>query len=290
VAACQDVACTSAVLRTLDASAAAGGPTSLAFGPDGRALIAYVDGGTQAVRVAHCADAGCSSATFSALGPGHPSSGARIAFGTDGLALVQYAAPGPGGVRMAHCADADCAIAQVTAYPTTPSFGLSLVIGGDGRGLFAASNFVGHCADVACTAATFVFLQNGPVSGPTGFHYEGPSLAVGADGLGRLAITRVLHSTPDLAIGVWKCRDASCSALDGAGAGASYSTEPALTVLPSGWLALAHVTQIGIWPQALFLSVCAEGCVTRTLEEVVTYGHSLAISPPESRSSRTATG
>ena len=65
VAACQDIACTAAVLHAVDTSGAVTGSTSIAFGPDGLARIAYQAG--TAVRLARCADAGCSAAALATV-------------------------------------------------------------------------------------------------------------------------------------------------------------------------------------------------------------------------------
>ena len=282
VAACQDVACTSAVISTVDPAASGVGPTSLAFGPDGRALVAYQDGTTQALKVARCADADCTAATLStvaspgALWPGR----VRIAVGADGRGLLMYGLEA-GEVRMAHCADADCTSAQVTSYAMA-STETSLVIGTDGRALFAGGSQIGHCGDAACTTASFVLLPS-LIPGPTGFHYTEPSLAVGADGLGRVAATRVSHAGPYFDVYLWKCRDLGCSALDPVDGIVFLAARSALTVLPNGWRAFAHSSQMFVSPNQLGVTVCAGACVTRFLEsgpiEVMPRAYAIAPSP-----------
>src|SRR5262249_15043168 len=78
-------------LSTLDTTGAVGLETSATIGADARGLISYRDGTNGDLKVAHCDDAACTSATKTTLDStgdvGHHSS---IVLGADGLGLISY--------------------------------------------------------------------------------------------------------------------------------------------------------------------------------------------------------
>jgi hypothetical protein len=192
VAHCNDVACTTAVTNTIDGSGQVTGHTSIAFGPDGHGLISYQAGAS--IKVAHCADTLCASATISPVDtPAALRPGTAIVVGSDGLAIVAYGDPSGDALKMAHCLDADCGSAAVTPFPGRSGYNPTLTIGGDGLPLVACDNgtddvHVGHCADAACTGATFVTIFGTPF--PLFTQNFRPSLATRSDGLGLLAHIR----------------------------------------------------------------------------------------------------
>jgi Calx-beta domain len=268
VAACHDVACTSATLHTIDASGAVTGSTSIAFGPDGMARIAYQSG--TAVRIARCVDAACSAAalatvdTVPALGPG-----TAVGVGGDGLPILAYVAAGV-GLRVAHCSDGACSSATVTTYDG--SFDVSLTIGGDGRALVATSTSgagvdVYHCADAACTTATVGHIFGVPTGGPMGYSYSAPSLARRPDGTGMIAVTRSPNNGPPRTE-LFLCGNASCTLPGITSFVAGPTTAPALAVTTDDRVILAHHGAAPAAERLLALS-CLSGhaaCEIRTLD------------------------
>jgi hypothetical protein len=268
VAACQNVACTSAVLHTIDASGAVTGWTSIAFGADGLARIAYQAG--NAVRLARCADEACSAAalatvdTVPALWPG-----TAVGVGGDGVPILAYTPAGL-GLRVAHCNDGACGSATVTAYDG--SFGVSLTIGGDGRALVAAtssaSTRIYHCGDAACTTATVGIIFGVPTSGPSGFAMQDPSLATRPDGTGMVAVTRSPNvGSPRTEL--YLCGDAGCARPEFTAfpIGAA-SVAPALAVTADGRTVLASY-QVPPGSERLRATICASGhtgCEARSID------------------------
>jgi hypothetical protein len=61
VAHCDDVACTSATLNTVDSTGSVGSHTSIVIGADGLPVISYYDGSNNDLKVAHCDDVACTS-------------------------------------------------------------------------------------------------------------------------------------------------------------------------------------------------------------------------------------
>jgi hypothetical protein len=104
VAHCDDTDCTTASTYTLDSTGDVGAFTSIAIGDDGLGLISYYDGApNNDLKVAHCDDTDCSSATTYTL----DSTGAvgrftSIAIGDDGLGLISYQDGSNGDLKVEH--------------------------------------------------------------------------------------------------------------------------------------------------------------------------------------------
>ncbi|MET0556545.1 MAG: Calx-beta domain-containing protein [Vicinamibacteria bacterium] len=268
VAACHDVACTSAALHTVDASGAVTGSTSIAFGHDGLARISYQAG--TAVRLARCADGACSTATLatvdtvSALWPG-----TVVGVGGDGLPILAYSPAGL-GLRVAHCDDAACGSATVTTYEG--SVGVSLTIGGDGRALVAASSSgasvrIYHCADAACTTATVGIIFGVPSGGPAGQSVIDPSLTTRPDGTGLVAVTRAYNSGLSR-VELFRCVDAGCTDPAGASFGIDFAVAPSLALTTDDRVVVAFHAAVPSTPQlkATSCAVGHTGCTIQTID------------------------
>src|SRR5262245_15586846 len=150
-------------LTTLDGSGNVGQYSSVAIGTDGLALISYYDASNSDLKVAHCSDFACTSATLTTVdSAGSVGQYSSVAIGTDGLALISYYDASNGDLKVAHCSDAACTSAASTTLESEDNVGLftSVTIGTDGLALISyydASNGdlkVAHCSDLACTSAT----------------------------------------------------------------------------------------------------------------------------------------
>lgn len=124
VAHCGDVACSHAdVITIVDR----GGPhgrvgehTSVAIGRDGLALISYhgalASFTEQDLKVAHCQDVACRTATVSTLdhvaGGGDVGWFTSVAIGHDGLGLISYWNASGGTLKTAHCQNLSCSSAS----------------------------------------------------------------------------------------------------------------------------------------------------------------------------------
>ena len=157
----------------------------------GLALIAYKDTDRGVLKIAHCEDAACATASVRVLDADGFSVGSdtSIATGLDGLGLISYV-EGTVNLRVAHCEDAACTSARVSVLDGQHAASYtSAAIGRDGLGLISYRNHyngqllvVAHCEDTACTRATLSLLDSN-----AGFVGEYSSIAVGADGLGLIA-------------------------------------------------------------------------------------------------------
>jgi hypothetical protein len=206
-------------LTTLDSTGDVGGRTAAVVGADGLGLIAYRDTTNQTLKVAHCNDAACSTATKSTIASiGSPDSDISLAIGADGRGLISYREYfGPATImKVAHCGDTACTTASTASVDPVGSKSIgaynALVIGGDGRGLIAFQATdpvsgkmflkVAHCDDVACTSTTTTTIDG---SGNTGYF---PSAAAGVDGLGVISYRD--SASGDLMVA--HCSNLACSA------------------------------------------------------------------------------
>jgi cysteine-rich repeat protein len=159
---------------------------SLAIGTDGLPVISYRDESQSDLKVAHCTDLSCGTATISTVdsGPGAVGGQSDLIIGSDGLPLIAYrktACVSPfcvdGDLKVAHCNDRSCTSAQVTTLiaesdtEAVLSRGVALAIGSNGRATIAyatspASFFEGstyslrtlHCLNAACSIGSLPWI------------------------------------------------------------------------------------------------------------------------------------
>ena len=124
----------------------------MSIGSDGLGVVSYYGGGD--LKVAHCNDVSCTSASTRVLHKGGASHwDTSIAIGADGLPTVSY-----GSFLVAHCLDVTCRIATKVELPDGGSVqnGSAIVTGQDGLALVAfrgttTNLWVMHCANEQCS-------------------------------------------------------------------------------------------------------------------------------------------
>ncbi len=155
-------------VNTPDITTGAGMYPSIAIGTDGLAVISYWGGPTtDNLKVAHCDDLRCSSATINGVS-GQCGKHSSIAIGSDSFPLIAYASD-YNGFEVAHCLDTECTYWDY-GLPLYTGIGcMSLTIGEDGYGLIvlfdSASSLSGryrlvHCNNLNCSASTFTYLSS----------------------------------------------------------------------------------------------------------------------------------
>jgi hypothetical protein len=221
VAHCDDLACTSATLTTLDSVGSVGEYTSVTIGTDGLGLISYYDNTNFHLKVAHCDDLACASAVSTTLDSAEGVGAYTSAtIGADGLGLISYHDYINDDLKVAHCDDVTCTSATITTLDSAGGVGAytSATIGADGLGLITYQDYtnydlkVAHCSDLACTSATLTTLDS---AGIVGYF---TSVTIGGDGLGLISYfdntnydLKVAHCS-DLV-----CTSATLTTLDSAG-------------------------------------------------------------------------
>jgi Collagen triple helix repeat (20 copies) len=260
-------------LTTLDNAGDVGQETSATVGADGLGLISYYDA-TNAngdLKVAHCDNAVCTSATKTTLDStgdvGHHSS---VALGADGLGLIGYRDADHGGLKVAHCSNVSCTSATVGLVLTGVGVGadyFSLTIGVDGLGLISYRNAgalqVVHCSDTACTWVTAP--QTLDSSGDVGYY---TSATIGADGLALISY----RDSTNGALKVAHCDDIPCTGATTTtiDAAANVGTYTSITVGADG---LGLVSYYDLSNTNLKVAHCANAtCTVATVSTLATTG------------------
>ena len=232
VAHCNDIACSNATITTLDSGGDVGDHTSITIGADGLGLISYFHKGTHPdiwnrgdLKVAHCNNVNCSSATYSTLDSAEAVGWfTSITIGADGLGLISYYDNSYNDLKVAHCNDTACSGATTYRLDSGGNVGVytSITIGADGLGLISYYDYttntalkVAHCSNVNCSSATRSTLDSdlGPLLGQS---YT--SITIGADGLG--LISYYDNNNDDLKVAHCNntaCTSAATTTLDSAG-------------------------------------------------------------------------
>ena len=197
-------------LSTVDSSGSVGHFTSIAIGADGLGLISYQDATNSDLKVAHCNNTTCSTATAYTLdSTGSVGYDTSIAIGTDGLGLISYYDATNYDLKVAHCSNSACSTATLSTLDSTGNVGYdtSIAIGTDGLGLISyrdATNSdlkVAHCNNTTCSSVNAYTLDS------TGYVGGYTSIAIGTDGLGLISYRDATNS--DLKVA--HCNNSVCS-------------------------------------------------------------------------------
>ena len=130
--------------------------TSVTVGADGLGLVSYYDTTNDDLKVAHCSNAACTSATSSTLdSAANVGSYTSVTVGADGLGLVSYLDGTNDDLKVAHCSNAACTTRDA-ARPRQRRRRrryTSVTIGADGLGLISYQDDtnglkVAHCSNV----------------------------------------------------------------------------------------------------------------------------------------------
>src|SRR6267142_880026 len=102
-------------LTSLDGSGNVGQYSSVTIGTDGLALISYYDATNGDLKVAHCSNVACTSATLTTVDrAGDVGQYSSVTIGADGLGLISYYDATNGDLKVAHCSDSACTDATRT--------------------------------------------------------------------------------------------------------------------------------------------------------------------------------
>lgn len=209
---CGNVACTAGNISTTadDPPQVVGGHTSLAIGSDGLGVISHSDFGTNTLRVTHCANVACTSASsITADAAAFVGTITSLIIGSDGLPLIGHRDSAALALRVTHCANPACTVATsatIDDHPVNNVGGFKgVALGTDGLAIIAhydntaSAVRVTHCRNVACSIATSTTVE-APETG-AGRYVD---IAIGADGLpvissrdlvGQLRVTKCASRT-----------------------------------------------------------------------------------------------
>jgi hypothetical protein len=173
VAHCEDLACTTATITTLDSAGNVGSGSSIAIGRDGLGFISYYDAANGDLKIAHCSNTPCTSAQpLSLTVNGDVGRFSSVAIGADGLPLIGYYDATNGDLKVAHCSSVTCNNAFVSTVDSAGEVGesVSVLMGVDGRGVLAYGDRtnddirVARCRTTLCDVSDAMSLttQEGP--------------------------------------------------------------------------------------------------------------------------------
>ena len=161
VAHCSNIIC-SAIdsAETIDSIGDVGRRTSIAIGVDGRGLISYYDATNKDLKVAHCENVLCTSASTitGIVTTGGVGDWNSITIGSDGQGIISYYDEFNGTLNVAHCMNISCTEATSNVVDSSAVVGThtAITIGADGLPLViyqdvTSSNLKGvHCSNTAC--------------------------------------------------------------------------------------------------------------------------------------------
>lgn len=160
---CKDNTCSTQDTPVTIDDVATAGHISIAIGVDGRAIVAYC--GNLALRVAHCDNTRCSTATKKILDFGSPNPPFLYGYYTsimmraNGLPIISYYALTQADLKVALCNDFACSEANLHTLDSAGDVGkyTSITLGADGLPIIsyietATTNNLKtlHCANVLC--------------------------------------------------------------------------------------------------------------------------------------------
>ena len=144
----------------IDTGGGVGRESSIAIGVDGLPVISYYDFSNGDLKVAHCGNTTCTSATFGTVdSAGNVGLFTSIAIGVDGLPVISYNDDTKKDLKVAHCNDVACTSATFVTVDNIGDVGRdsSIAIGDDGLPVISYSDStnltlkVAHCNDLACS-------------------------------------------------------------------------------------------------------------------------------------------
>ena len=209
---CGDVACVSNQSSTIDAPAGgAGAYAAIAIGLDGLPVVSHRTNSSQALRITHCGNAGCTAGNVSTTVPGaFGGTLSSIAVPADGRPVISHV-NGLDELMVTHCGNPTCTSGHTTVVVSpTEEFvnNNEIIIGGDGlplvvyRNAVRAALGVTHCGNAGCTAGNVTTTLDSAAGNTGGY----PDVVLGTDGL---PVISHYHATAG-ALRVAKCGTPTC--------------------------------------------------------------------------------
>ena len=231
---CDDIECTSVTSRAIDgvdARGVVGVTPSIKIGGDGLPLISYRSESvgtvlTQDLKVAHCVDVVCSSATVTTLDAASTvDNNTSLAIGTNGLGVIAYQdsltfTSNPTKIKIARCQNVACTNAAITLVDTvghnpsrTPGAPNTVSIAATPTGFMHLAYMDGVNGMKMATiypdgTTASSYTVDFPLDAKSG---NTPSVAIGRDGLPLVSFYRHAGSTSYLVVG--HCLNIYCSDL-----------------------------------------------------------------------------
>ena len=169
LAVCNDAACTSPAISTLDSTENVGMSTSIAVTSSNLPVISYFDETNSDLKLAVCNDAACTSPAISTLDSiGYVGSDTSIAVTSSNLPVISYHDASDSDLKLAVCNDAACTSPTISTLDSTGYVGLYTSLAETASNLPVISYFddtnsdlkLAVCNDAACTSPTISTLDS----------------------------------------------------------------------------------------------------------------------------------
>lgn len=169
----------------LDPGTDTGSNPSITIGKDGLAIIAYRDRARGALKIAHCEDQLCSTATIAVLdrspnasaGTEGVGTDTSIQIGSDGLPVIAFRDGDQDALMLARCSDMRCTQAVIQTIVRepgrSPGHASSMVLAPDGSPVVAYADwadngiYLAKCDSITCGNVSLQRLDN-PAEGTSG--------------------------------------------------------------------------------------------------------------------------
>lgn len=186
--------------------------SSIIIGSDGYPLISYHDQTLGDLKVAHCHDFLCTTATVVTVDSTDvdDGEGTSITVGSDGFGLISYYDNSNHDLKIAHCNDLDCSTSSIYKADETGDVGRysSITTGSDGLGIVSYYDHtnidlkVAHCEDQNCSTTSKSIIDTS-----AGIN---TSITIGKDGLPLISTNHIIVHCNDL-----KCISRSITTIPG---------------------------------------------------------------------------
>ncbi len=189
VAHCKNIACTDFSTTIIDDSGAAdvGYSTSIAIGGDGLGMVSYYDTTNGLLKLAHCNNVACDTATITSLGSkGSVSSqGTSIAIGHDGFALISHYQATNQDLQMTRCFNQPCTSRTTYTIDSTGNVGnfSSIIVASEAYVVIAHTDLANWDLRVSYFSIVDLTTKGTTVLDSTGNTGLSPSVTLGVDGL-----------------------------------------------------------------------------------------------------------
>ena len=190
VAHCKNIACTEVSTNTINDNGLVGFDTSITIGGDGLGIISYygwIGPSNYDLKVAHCNDVACGSATVSTIASvgnasGH---GTSITTGHGGHALISYYDGANQDLRLARCLNQTCSSSTTYLIDSANDVGnnSSITLGGAGYAVIAHFDMTNYDLKVSYFSLDNFSTKGTNTIDSTGLVGLFPSISIGVDGL-----------------------------------------------------------------------------------------------------------
>jgi len=206
-------------IHTVDSGGNVGRYTAIAIGSDGLPVISYYHVDAQELRIAHCDDPTCATATIRVASDyGDSGQFSSIAIGSDDLPIISFFEATEGALRAVHCSDLLCD-EKVNWIPDPDlndvvGIGSSIAIAPDGYPMIAYTNIDADLVMVAdCISLTCIIPTRTPIA-DAGSAGGDPAIVIGSADLALIAFYDLSGGGGTGDLSVVECKNAACTSFE----------------------------------------------------------------------------